>query len=396
VPVALPRRRWGGVCSLCGRRGLVSSSIGVCLDCLRSRPREALRVARERHRGWRLAAGLPGEPPRARGGVPCRLCVNECLIPRGGLGYCGVWRATPEGRLEPVAGRGRVVAFTYLDPHPTNCVAEPVCPGATGRGYPRYTRVRGPERGFYNLAVFAGGCPLDCVFCQNPEHKAMVAFGRPEPRHVLSIDELVERMLDPRVTCVCFFGGDPTPQMPFFIDAAARAYRLRRERGMLPFRVCWETDGLASPPVLRRAAMLSLESGGIVKVDWKAWTPSVYEALTGVDGRRAVERLKANTRMVAAMAGERGEPPLLVVSVLLVPGYVDAGEVEAIAGYVAGLMEEYSVNIPMVLLAFHPAHRMRDLPPTSRRHAMEALEAARRAGVREVYLGNEWLLGDYY
>jgi pyruvate formate lyase activating enzyme len=92
------------------------------------------------------------------------------------------------------------------------------------------------------------------------------------------------------------------------------------------------------------------------------------------------------------VARSRGEPPLLVVSILLVPGYVTVEEVEGIAGYIASL----DANIPVVLLAFHPDHLMRDLPPTSRRHAVEAERAVRRAGVKEVYIGNEWLLGDYY
>ncbi|ALL01471.1 pyruvate formate-lyase activating enzyme [Pyrodictium delaneyi] len=381
-------------CALCGREALVSESIGVCAQCLRERPEEALPVARRRHQEWRIRYGLPPVAPRDPEGLPCRLCVNECRIPRGGRGYCGVW-VNRGGRLEPLAGPGQLLLFTYLDPHPTNCVAEPVCPAATSRGYPQYTFTRGVEKGFYNLAVFAGGCPLDCVFCQNPEHKAMAARGRVEPRYVKSLGEFVDEALDTRVTCVCFFGGDPTPQMPMLISVARRALERARGRG-LPLRVCWETDGLANPAVFREAARLSLESGGIVKVDWKAWSPGIYEALTGVDGQKAVRRLMANTRIVAEMAVERPEPPLLVVSMLLVPGYVDAEEVRGVAGYIAGLMDEYSVNIPMVLLAFHPDHRMRDLPPTSRRHALEARRAALEAGIWEVYLGNVWLLGDYY
>ncbi len=385
-----------GRCLVCGREGpLVSDAVGACLDCLRSRPGEALAVARERHRAWRRSRGLPPAPPRGPDGVPCGICVNRCRIPRGGRGYCGVWRATGDGRLEPVAGRGYVLGFAYLDPHPTNCVAEPVCPGATSRGYPVYTFTVGPEKGFYNLAVFLGGCPLDCLFCQNPEHKDMVAD--PGRMRRMSLGELVEAMLSPRVTCVCFFGGDPTPQMPLLIAAAREALRrAREERRELPLRICWETDGLAAPQLMREAARLSLESGGIVKIDWKAWTPSVYEALTGVDGEAAVERLRENTRLVASMARERPEPPLLVVSVLLVPGYVDTHEVRMIARHVAGLMEEYGVNIPMVLLGFYPAHRMRDLPATSRRHALEARKAALEEGVREVYIGNAWLLSDAY
>jgi len=380
-----------GRCVLCGRRHrLVSSWLGVCARCLRERPEEALGVVRARRRRWRLDHGLPPEPPRD-GGVPCRLCVNECRIPVGGRGYCGVW-VNRGGRLEPLAGHGRLIGFTYLDPLPTNCVATPVCPAATSRGYPRYTDTPGPEYGYYNLAVFMGGCPLDCAFCQNPEHKSMVAWGRVGGRHVMTIDGLVREALNPRVRCVCYFGGDPTPQAPMLVAASRRILEEARARGQAFKRICWETDGLENPAVMREMARVSLESGGIVKIDWKAWTPSIYEALTGVDGAKAIGRLKENTRIAAELAGKRPDPPLLVVSVLLVPGYVGPSEVYGIASYLAQL----DPKPPMVLLAFHPDHRMPDLPTTSRDHALKALEAARSAGIDEVYLGNEWLLRENY
>ncbi len=384
-----------GRCLLCGREDrLVSSSLGVCRECLVRHPREALGVVKERRSAWRARLGFPVEPPLR--GLPCGVCVNGCRVGEGEIGYCGLW-VRRGGRLEPLPGPGRMLLYTYLDPHPTNCVAEPVCPGATGRGYPVYTFTPGVERGFYNLAVFAAGCPLDCAFCQNIEHKTMIAHGRFEGRHVYTVDRLVEEMLHSRVTCVCFFGGDPTPQMPMLIAAARKALQRAREEGReLPLRICWETNGLAAPPLMREATRLSLDSGGIVKIDWKAWTPSIYEALTGVDGSKALERLKRNTRLIARMAAERPEPPLLVVSVLLVPGYVTAEEVRMIARHVASLMEEYGVNIPMVLLGFHPDHLMRDMPFTSERHALEARRAALEEGVKEVYIGNSWLLGNEY
>jgi pyruvate formate lyase activating enzyme len=374
---------------------LVASAIGVCVDCLRSRPREALAIVWERRRRWREKLGLPPEPPRDPNGLPCRICVNECRIPPGGRGYCGIW-VNRGGKLEPIAGHGKLVVYTYLDPHPTNCVAGPVCPANTSRGYPKYTFTMGVERGYYNLAVFLGGCPLDCIYCQNWEHKTIIAHGRVERRYVKTVDELVEEAMNPRVTCVCYFGGDPTPHMPMLILASRKILEKAREEGQWPKRICWETDGLAHPALFREAARLSLESGGIVKIDWKAWTPSVYEALTGVNGERALERLKTNARIAAEMARERPEPPLLVISVLLVPGYVDEIEVRGIARYVAGLMREYNVNIPVVLLAFHPDYLARDLPPTSRRHALEARRIMLEEGVKEVYIGNAWLLGDYY
>ena len=381
-------------CALCGREGLVAEAIGVCADCLRRRPAEALAVARRKRRIYREKLGLPPSPPREPSGAPCKICVNECRIPPGGKGYCGVW-VNRGGKLEPLQGHGRLLAYTYLDPHPTNCTAGYVCPANTSRGYPRYTFTEGVEKGYYNLAVFLLGCPLDCHFCQNPEHKLALATGA-WSRYIKAIEELVEEALDPRVTCICYFGGDPTPHMPLLIQASRKILAEAEKRKQWPKRICWETDGLASPPLMREAARLSLVSGGIVKIDWKAWTPSIYEALTGTNGEKALKKLKENTEQLARMARERPEPPLLVVSTLLVPGYVDAEEVRGIASHVASLMDKYRVNIPMVLLAFHPDFRMRDLPPTSRRHALEAYRAAREAGVKEVFIGNAWLLGDYY
>ncbi|MEM4822130.1 MAG: radical SAM protein [Acidilobaceae archaeon] len=379
-----------GTCSLCRSRGLISSSVGVCYECLKNRVDEAVVISRSLRLKWRSSIGFPGEPPRD-GRLKCSICINECLIPEGGRGFCGVW-VNRGGKIEPIAGRGLMVAHTYLDPHPTNCVATPVCP-ATGRGFPKYTFIRGIERGFYNLAVFLGGCPLDCVFCQNWEHKTMISHGKLASwAKSYSIEDLVNEALDPLVTCVCYFGGDPTPHTPLLILASRTIIAESRRVGQNFKRICWETDGLMNPNIMREAARLSLESGGIVKIDWKAWTPSVYEALTGVNGEKAIRRLKENTKLIASLAKDRVDPPLLVVSILLVPGYVTVEEVEKIAEYISSL----EVNIPVVLLAFHPDHLMRDLPPTSRRHAREAERVVKSKGIKEVYIGNEWLLGNYY
>jgi len=95
---------------------------------------------------------------------------------------------------------------------------------------------------------------------------------------------------------------------------------------------------------------------------------------------------------VAKKGVERPEVPLFTASTLLVPGYVDEEEVRGIARFLSSL----SPDTPFSLLAFHPDHRMRDLPPTSRRHAEEALRAAKEEGLTRVRIGNPWLLGDHY
>ncbi len=376
------------MCSLCGKASIIiSRSISVCYDCLVKHP-NALTFSRSVHALYRSNLGLPEVVPKDEG-RRCVLCVNECLISDGRVGYCGLWR-NEKGLLKHVVGLDRFLGLWYLDPHPTNCVAGPVCPANTGRGFPKYALTKGVEVGYSNLAVFFGGCMLNCLFCQNFEHKEMVAKAlRKGPQKSVSVDEVVRIGLSDEVTCVCFFGGDPGPHAP---QALAIARKLLRLGSGKIKRICWETNGLENPSVMVEMAKTSLNSGGIVKIDWKAWTPQVYEALTGVNGVKAVERIKENVKIVNELSTLRPEPPLLVVSTLLVPGYVTVEEVKHIAEFLASI----NTSIPYVLLAFYPTHLMNDLPTTSREHAFKAYEVAREAGLKEVFIGNIWLLSNAY
>lgn len=379
-----------GFCELCGVSSrTVSSTIGVCPSCLRRFGGKALEVVHRAHKEYRSNLGLPPSVPKD-GKLKCHICANECSISEDSCGFCGFW-VNRGGALHPVTPDPSVgIVMWYHDPHPTNCVAGPVCPANTSRGYPIYTKSRGVEVGYYNLAVFYIACNLNCLFCQNWEHKTILSDRKLRARYMRAVDELVGEALNDRVTCVCYFGGDPGPQVSHAIAASRKLLAARK--GDAIKRVCWETNGLVNPAIMKQMAELSLASGGIVKIDWKAWTPEIYEALTGVCGSRALERLRTNVRLVSDMSRERGEPPLLVVSTLLVPGYVDEYEVGRIAEFLASI----DSKIPYVLLAFHPDNILRDLPPTSRKHAEAARREALRAGLREVYIGNVWLLGNYY
>ncbi|UCF89214.1 MAG: radical SAM protein, partial [bacterium] len=129
---------------------------------------------------------------------------------------------------------------------------------------------------------------------------------------------------------------------------------------------------------------ISLKTGGCVKFDLKAFDDNLHRALTGVSNHRTLE----NFARAASRISERPDPPPLVASTLMVPGYIDAGEVSAIASYIADL----DPDIPYSLLAFHPQFKMRDLPVTSRTLAEKCREAAEGAGLRKVRIGNVHLL----
>jgi len=193
--------------------------------------------------------------------------------------------------------------------------------------------------------------------------------------------ELAEAV-DERTACVCYFGGDPAPQLPHAIRASRLA--LEKNKGRI-LRICWETNGSMHPALLRQAAELSLNSGGCIKFDLKAWSEELHVALCGVSNKRTLE----NFKRLAQYAEKRASPPFLIASTLLIPGYIDKEEVSRIAAFIASL----SQDIPYALLAFHPQFMMNDLPRTSERHARECLAEAKAQGLSKVRLGNIHLLG---
>ena len=129
--------------------------------------------------------------------------------------------------------------------------------------------------------------------------------------------------------------------------------------------------------------LLSFESGGCVKFDLKAYDENVHLALTGVTNRRTLE----NFRRLAALSIKRPDPPFLIASTLLVPGYVDEIEISNLSRFIA----ELNPAIPYTLLGYYPHFYMTDLPRASWKHAQRCVGICREAGLLRVKLGNPHL-----
>ena len=376
------------LCEIC-RRGKSASVLRVCAECLRSGLGEEL--VKKAHRRVRERYGLPAEPPRerrergsgeegaeresgGRGVVKCKICANECELREGERGYCGL-RMNIGGSLRFLASPTRFshatgaetegsewgsrenagLFYAYYDALPTNCCAAWFCPGSA-------------QRNKVNLAVFFYGCNFNCLFCQNATHKDLSRASR----HTVS--DFVALASRQDVYCVCFFGGSPEPQLPFAIRAS---------ESIEGVRICWEWNGCGNRSLVRKAAEISLRSGGIVKFDLKAFDPHLSEALCGVPNKRAYE----NFEMIAREFFEGSDPPVLTATTLLVPFYVDEIEVSRIAEFIASINDE----IPYSLLVFHPDFYMRDLPITPKSQVKRCYEAAKRY-LKHVNIGNKHLL----
>jgi pyruvate formate lyase activating enzyme len=363
------------VCFVCGTRLTgIGSSLEVCPECLRTRWNESKERIEALHARSRQVFGLPLIPPRNPQGLDCRLCIHQCRMGESEQGYCGVRTGAKESLRRD--GRLRARVAHYFDPLPTNCVADWVCPGGTGAGYPLFAHDRGPEVGYYNLAVFFEACNLNCLFCQNWHFKKTQTY-KPQWKGV----EALVAEVHSETSCICFFGGDPVPQLPYAIRVSER---VREKYPKSIMRICWETNGTMNPAWMKRMVALSMHSGGCIKVDLKAWSPSIHQALCGFDNRYILQ----NFSRLAKLTATRRDPPLLLASTLLVPGYIDEAEVFGLASFIASL----DADIPYALLGFAPQFCLEDFPTTSLAQAEACLDAAKRAGLRTVKIGNRHLL----
>jgi len=364
-------------CRRCGATDrIISPRLGFCAACIRGHFQEVWPEIEALHQESRRAFKLPVTPPRDPEGKACTLCFHACRIPEGGYGFCGARRVVG-GRLRGGNPAGAGVSY-YYDPLPTNCVADWFCPEGSSARHPVSAARYGPELARVNLAVFYHACNFNCLFCQNWTFKKATFRG-----DKLSAADLA-RAAHARTACICYFGGDPTPQLPHAL-AVSRLAMARAEKEGRHVRICWETNGAMQEAWLKPLTETALSSGGIIKFDLKACSEEMHLALCGVSNAQTLKNFAALARRL----GERPEVPLLTASTLLVPGYVDLEEVHGLARFVAALNPE----IPYSLLGFYPQFYLSDLPKTTRDFAYRARQTVLEAGVKHVNLGNLHLYG---
>ncbi|MFX0169255.1 MAG: radical SAM protein [Candidatus Hodarchaeota archaeon] len=334
-------------------------------------------VTQTAHQWRQFLFELPDTVPQTRNGVGCKICANECVIPPSELGYCGL-RANVNGRLEGKVTASKALMHYYFDPHITNCCGSYFCPGGTGVGYPEWAKTPRPEYGFTNLAVFFYGCGLDCLFCQNVSHKKISQGTTVEIDSFLNVISQNEK-----ITCVCYFGGSPEPQLPFTIKVLEACQTLFKDRLL---RQCFEMNGQGNPSLIKKMGRLTEQTGGIIKFDLKAYSESIYQALCGRSKRPSF----ANFQMLAdQLEFEQREYPPLMATTLLVPHYIDEVEVRQIARFIKELNQP---SIEYSLLIFHPQHLMKDLPVTPLHQAQRCYDAAKSELGKRPHVGNLGLL----
>ncbi|MCX7698250.1 MAG: radical SAM protein [Candidatus Goldbacteria bacterium] len=345
-------------CPVCNKEVLFSKIFSACYECIKLNRNNILSEIITKHSKIRKEFKLSETIPHG-GNTNCKICANNCSMKENEISYCGLRTVKNNKIVILTEGENKAVLDWYFDPLPTNCVAEWVCSGS------KQTNKK-------NLAVFYGSCSFNCLFCQNWHFKTY----KPQMFNSISAKTLAS-YADNKTYCVCFFGGDPSTQMPHSLATA----KFLSEKNI---KICWETNGSMNKNFLKKAIELSLSSGGCIKFDLKAFDENIHYALCGVSNKQTIE----NFKFAAEYINKRREPPLLIASSLLIPGYIDEEEIYKIASFIYSLDK----SIPYCLLLFYPSFVLNDLSMTSKEQAYRCLKAAKNAGLVNVKLGNIHLL----
>ncbi|GAA2383417.1 pyruvate formate-lyase-activating protein [Dactylosporangium salmoneum] len=188
------------------------------------------------------------------------------------------------------------------------------------------TGVDGPGTRF---VAFLAGCPLRCLYCQNPDTWHM-RDGEPT-----TADEVLNKLAGfadfVRIAGGGFTvsGGEPLLQPQFTRDLLTGAKALGLHTAL-------DTSGALGA----RATDALLDATDLVLLDIKAWDPLRYRRLTGGN--------IAPTLSFARRLAERGTP--VWIRYVLVPGHTDdPSEVEGVAGFAASLGNVERIDV----LPFH-------------------------------------------
>jgi pyruvate formate lyase activating enzyme len=374
-----------GTCKFCGKtEKVISEILQVCRKCLLEGDWEKVKPhILNVHKQVRQLVELPEKPPKAERPnvkLKCNLCMNECSLSDEDVSYCGLRniQLRTSGQL-PYPSKSKGYIHGYIDANPTNCCNSWFCPAGTSSGYPKYSDSKGPEFGTYSYAAFFYGCSYNCLFCQNSSHKL---FSK---RHLFDVETLANQIVkNKKITCLCYFGGTPEPQLPFSINLAEKVLQ-KTEYEKRIMRICWEWNGSGKKEWIIKAMEIALKTGGNIKFDLKTFNEKLNLALCGVSNRRTLENFKF---LAENYFGIRKNLPEMSACTLMVPGYTNHKEVEQIVKFVSSINPE----IPYSLLIFHGDYQMRDLGITPRKQALKCLEVAKKY-LENVNLGNKFLLG---
>ncbi|WP_037604202.1 pyruvate formate-lyase-activating protein [Streptacidiphilus rugosus] len=189
------------------------------------------------------------------------------------------------------------------------------------------TGVDGPGTRF---VTFLSGCPLNCLYCQNPDTKKLRNGTRTSADDVLAEAGKYTAFIRASGGGATVSGGEPLLQPVFTGELLSR---FKHELGL---HTALDTSGFLGP----RATDAMLADTDLVLLDIKSWDPALYRRLTG----RPLQPTLDFARRLAALDQD------VWVRFVLVPGLTDGEDnITGVARFAASLGNVSRIDV----LPFH-------------------------------------------
>jgi len=246
---------------------------------------------------------------------------------------------------------GRLIALTYG--RPCTVMVDPVEKEPAHHLLPG-TRI---------LCTAAAGCNSRCKHCQNWE------ISQAEVDAIRSFDyspsDLADMAVEKGCPTLSFTYSDPIAFYEYMFDIC----REGKKRGLLT--LCHTNGTMRPEPLARLLGVLDA-----VTVDLKGFSDRFYEEVCSMKLDPVLRSLKAIRK-----AGRH-----LEIVNLMIPTLND--DPEDVRGMCRWIAKELGTDVPLHLNRFHPAYRIRNLPPTPAKTLEDAHATAKEAGLEYVYIGN--------
>jgi len=281
--------------------------------------------------------------------VQCRLCPRNCVIRDSRRGFCGV-RKNIGGILYSLV-YGKAVSL-HVDPIEKK---------------PLYHFYPGTEI----LSFGTIGCNLACKFCQNWE----ISKAKPEeyPVEDVTPEQIVQAAIDRGCRSIAYTYTEPTIFFEYVLDTA----KLARKRGIKNVLV---TNGYMNEEPFNELYRYI----DAANVDLKAFTQKFYADM-------ASSRLQPVLDTLKRIVDQRKKGKIntwLEITNLIIPGLNDSfPQIEKMCGWIN---ENLGDDVPLHFSKFFPMYMAVDRLPTPKETLVNAYKAAKRVGLKYVYIGNLW------
>ena len=276
------------------------------------------------------------------GRIQCDLCPRDCKLKDGQRGACFVRMRENDQIVLTTYGRSSGFCVDPIEKKPLN------------HFYP----------GSSVLSFGTAGCNLACKFCQNWDISKSKDMDRLMDQ--ASPETIALAAEQHGCKSVAFTYNDPVIFAEYAMDTADACHA----RGIKTVAV---TAGYIHEEA-RRDFFSKIDA---TNVDLKAFTDEFYYQLTGSHLQPVLDTLiylKNETDV------------WFEITTLLIPGKNDS--TEEITAMCEWIKKELGTDVPLHFTAFHPDHKMPDIPQTPSATLVRARGIALKAGLKFVYTGN--------